>query len=605
MSEKNKYLLIEFYLAAAISVLISALFESALKGYWIFLVLAMTGGFIFSFFAREKFKSTKYIMNTAVIFIFVWLVYRFINSSFLYRDILLIATQGMLLLLVAISFDSYKEKMLFYIYIITFLLLMVFPLSGNRVEATFIFSAALYLICWFLLLKIKFYAVTDYPLSKINFGKSYFFISILVMLVVSGIVLWALLTHIRLGKIAMGGLFPEKELDLETQESMLDHDYFALQDLMQSKITDAVSNIQNTSDKYGALRDLNSLINEMAVTKQVDDAEEGLISLLRSPGPGIEDGHTKEITIVKKYVDKKASFIMKNVQEDMANTLKNNPLDIKDRMQIMGLVNNLRRSNSPAEAQAYAQQLKQAIEDSSFDDATKDQLQKQADQIEEWKDFQLQRNLAQVQSQPVPPPPVGISPVPPEEPPPQQPPAVPPSSVISSPPETQEPQAVAEPYNPLRILLFIIGMIVAWFILFLFIIFLTFYILMQRQKKRLMSLYSNPKDFIIGLYYNLRRLLEIFGLKGTSYLTPLYYLTAAQGKYALDKDIFLRFTVKFEEAKYSFHSLKQEDAQVALDDYNNLLKDVLERYKTRSRLYAYCVSLFYRMPLFMPNTFRH
>ena len=84
-------------------------------------------------------------------------------------------------------------------------------------------------------------------------------------------------------------------------------------------------------------------------------------------------------------------------------------------------------------------------------------------------------------------------------------------------------------------------------------------------------------------------------------MTPLHYAGKVQDKYSIENDIFSKLTVKFEEAKYSLHSISRSDASCALNDYNNFIKAVLARHNKLSLFLRYCTAIFNRKPLFIPN----
>lgn len=136
----------------------------------------------------------------------------------------------------------------------------------------------------------------------------------------------------------------------------------------------------------------------------------------------------------------------------------------------------------------------------------------------------------------------------------------------------------------------ILGMIMASFVL---------YLLIEKKKKELISLYKNPREFIVGLYENVKKILTIFGLRHEKYFAPLFYAELIEKRYAVKNSVFLKFTVKFEEAKYSQHILESSDATFALNDYNNFLNILVSNYNKFSLLFRYCLLLLHTRPLFI------
>lgn len=131
------------------------------------------------------------------------------------------------------------------------------------------------------------------------------------------------------------------------------------------------------------------------------------------------------------------------------------------------------------------------------------------------------------------------------------------------------------------------------------ITFFIFYIMTIRTKKKLISRYKDPEGFIILLYENAKKILDIFGLKDEKTIAPLSYAESIEKKLSVENKVFLKFTSKFEEAKYSQHILQSEDACVALNEYNNLIRILLGRYNKFSLFFRYCLTLLNRKPLFL------
>lgn len=133
----------------------------------------------------------------------------------------------------------------------------------------------------------------------------------------------------------------------------------------------------------------------------------------------------------------------------------------------------------------------------------------------------------------------------------------------------------------------------------LILAFLVLYLLTQRKKKGLISLYKSPREFIIDLYENVKKILTIFGLRYEKHFAPLFYADLVEKRYAVKSNVFLKFTVKFEEAKYSHHILESLDATFALNDYNNFLKILVSNYNKFSLFFRYCLALLHTRPFFI------
>lgn len=148
-------------------------------------------------------------------------------------------------------------------------------------------------------------------------------------------------------------------------------------------------------------------------------------------------------------------------------------------------------------------------------------------------------------------------------------------------------------------IMWVVFKVISLLVLIIIMAFLVLYFLTEKEKNKLISIYRNPREFIISLYENLNNILIIFGLRYEGFLPPLSYAQLVEKRYSIRDNIFLRFTSRFEEAKYSQHILQSNDAHLALDEYNNFLKILFSRQHRSSLLLRHCLALLHRRPLFI------
>jgi len=65
-------------------------------------------------------------------------------------------------------------------------------------------------------------------------------------------------------------------------------DYYEKQERLQKQTTDFILGVESSDSRIKALEHLNNLIKESSLTIEVDRAEDGLISMFNTPGPGLE-----------------------------------------------------------------------------------------------------------------------------------------------------------------------------------------------------------------------------------------------------------------------------------------------------------------------------
>jgi uncharacterized protein YneF (UPF0154 family) len=149
-------------------------------------------------------------------------------------------------------------------------------------------------------------------------------------------------------------------------------------------------------------------------------------------------------------------------------------------------------------------------------------------------------------------------------------------------------------------LIWFIFTIILLLILSIIMIFFILYFLTRKKKNKMKNLLSkNPREFIMQLYVNVRKILPIFGLIHKGLLPPLAYGRLVEERYVIKNNLFLNFTWKFTEAKYSSHNLVFDDAYAALNGYNDFLEILFSRHTKFSLFTKYCLSLLQLTPLFV------
>ncbi|PIP20603.1 MAG: hypothetical protein COX40_03865 [Candidatus Omnitrophica bacterium CG23_combo_of_CG06-09_8_20_14_all_40_11] len=384
MEEKNRYLFLELLFTFFLLEPVIFLSGDILSSYRLYITLGLIGGFSFSWFNRNKQSSlTRIFINLSVLGVFIWIIYSLLNSSLLYREVILTFIKGGIILEVIFSFNSCFPPSLTYIQALSFPLFMCFPVFVKDYNEVHAMLVLIYIICWIAILKIKFYAflkpksekarkfIWHYPL----FLSSAFFLIIV-------FISWLLFSHFRLGKIEEGGFFPKEDKSLE----VLEKEYYDLQDKIQKEVTELIPELKSKEERYEVLTFLDSLIKESPYVMEVEKAELGLIDYLRRPGPGLEKGDTEGITfLIKGYVDKKTLLNLKRIKENIMDILKKQAFNIMERISILRRVNKIQYSNSYQQIREYEKELQKIINKSSVDIKIKRDLEELIGRFKEWK----------------------------------------------------------------------------------------------------------------------------------------------------------------------------------------------------------------------------
>jgi len=593
---KDRYFLIGLILTFTLVFLAAFLVKGALTGFWLYSVFILICGFYFSWSARDsRNQLIRYFITAGALAISIWMMHSILGSTFLYKDIIIICIKGVIFLELILSFSVYLPGHLGYMQALSVPLFMCFPVIMKDYNEISVIAVLGYFICWLATLKLKFYESFKKPVNKITFrGNDPIILSAIIFIICLSISAVFFLRY-PIQQIIKGGFFLGQDLDTQASGDTLEKEYYDLQDRLQQKITELIPEFSSTQDRYSVLGLLSYLVKDPSVVMEVKKAVEGLISRLKTPGLGLEEREGQEaIIILRKFIDKKIALNLWMIAENIMNTLKKAPFHIKERIAIARLVDKIRHSESISEVAQNAKQLPGVIDNSSLEADIQKELQGFARQIKEWKVFGLQHHkmyygTGSPQAQP-----------PQAQPPPEQ-----PNPLLKKehPPLTgkylniQRPSPNFKPAPTIDSLMRII--VKATLLLFLCIpvLFFLLYLLTKKQKDKLLSFYKDPKEFIINLYANLKEVLMIFGPGYNEVMPPLSYAELVQKSYVIKNNLFLRFTAKFEEAKYSQHVLGLKDAHAALGNYNDFLKILFSSYNKFALILRYCLTLLHRRPL--------
>src|SRR3989338_2640017 len=165
MEKKDRYLLLEFCLTFFILFLLISLLGEILSTYRLYLIFGLVFGFCFSWFIRDRYSQVIRFFITASVFgVFVWIIYSVLNSSFFYKDVIMIFIKGVFILEFIFSFNAYEPQLLSYIQALSIPLFMSAPIfiESNYNEVSLSLTLA-YFIIWVAIFKVKFYGFLNPP----------------------------------------------------------------------------------------------------------------------------------------------------------------------------------------------------------------------------------------------------------------------------------------------------------------------------------------------------------------------------------------------------------------------------------------------------------
>ncbi|KPK97720.1 MAG: hypothetical protein AMJ95_07395 [Omnitrophica WOR_2 bacterium SM23_72] len=681
MTDLDQNRLIEMVLTFVLMFLATALFgEASLDPYRLLLIAGLIGGFSFAWFMREKEQpATKYFLTIGAFSVLVWFIVSVANSTFLYRDVILICIKGLIFVEVILSFDIH---LLPYMQLLCIPLYMCFPFFfRGQMESLLILIVFFSILDWFILLKMQLYNFLKVPLKRVWSRRYISILSLAALLLLSLSLGWILYYGLRLDSMKKGGLFLVEEIDLKGTSSQTEQTLFDLQDKLIKEMSEEIAEKPALQDKYSMMNLLDVIVKKTEDAKQVKKAATGLVSHLKMEGPGIKlKAERPTLATLKEYVNSVIRHQLNKTEQEMRQNLQKTPLDIKRSMATSALVRKMNKSSTTEQVAKYEKELQKTIQNARANTKLKEERMKLVRKMREWKSFELSKwDQVAVPLQKVPPPPEPLTPeqkeliakaealktTPPPQPltpeqkeliakaealkttPPPQP-LTPEQQELTAQAEALKEMVTPEPLTPeqqlamqkeleeklelqpknleeefrrsrrvlgikvkeqrliliLRLIwkLYILLLLLLLILIVLFIWFLVLYFRTQKRKREIMALYySRPNEFIIHLDENIKGVLAIFGLPYKKNTPPLHYADFVEEKCLIENKIFKRFAIKFEEAKYSRHMLKSEDALTALYGYNGLLKTLFSGCSKSVLAVRYILGLMQVRPFLMPD----
>ncbi|MGD0336436.1 MAG: hypothetical protein ABSB18_04975 [Candidatus Omnitrophota bacterium] len=594
---QQRYFGIEILVTYCMFLFAGILLANELTGSLLYFLIAMAAGFLFSWHAKARsFPYFSLVVGFGVAAVIIWSLVELYNSDFGYQETLITEMRGVFLLSAIFSFGSFKEKFLSFLQILSLMLVMCSPIFIKAYDLSQYLAIFCYISCWVLFLKLKFCQKFQMPVEREMLKDYHPFIVVIAGLLVTVFFFLGFSGKQEIG----GGLFYAK--DHPPLLSDLEKKYSQLQDKVLRMVPDSLIKTGYNQDISSAPLFLNNLVKDPGLIKEVARAEVGLVSLLRNAGLGIEENQDKEMMeLIKEFVDTKAELNFQKIKKDIQRKLREGLLfNIKQRYSAQGAMNKMENSKSVEEVKGEARKLNKIIGDSNFGPEQETQLKKMAEELKLWRIFRLHREEVYLSAKEELRYPEAVSESQAKQEEAQVPKAVPPENIT---PPPQPPQPETPPVLPPRKPIFNLTIILLLFFFLLsvlLVILMILYIMTEQRKSRILSLYeANSAAFIISLYLNMKDILAILGARCKNTVTPLKFAGVVEDKYHLKESPFSRFSLKFEEAKYSQHPFEKKDSQAVLQEYNNIIKDIFNSQGVLSVFYAYCTALVRRKPIFI------
>lgn len=367
MTQKDKYLFTE--LSLTFLLLITAVFLLKPAVFWQYQLLLVGGlvvGFAFGWHNRKgAFEGIKYFADVAILITLVWIGYRIFKSAFLYKEVIAILIQGVIILEIIYSFNFGVPGKAAFLRILSLFIFMAFPIFAIAYSIPL---AIVYLLVWLAIMRSQFSGFIQ-TIQEKGSPRYYSPVVSLVCFLIAMLLAWFISSNVYLGRIKSGFLLDEDLQDTGSEaggkESNQADKFYSLQDDLQNKITSLALKLDSYGEKRQFIYLFSGLVKDTVRTMEVDKAEIGLIDILKRPGAGL-DGTGEVMTLIKKYLNEKNSLNLQKNKENIMDILRNYPLGIIDKVRIINLANKVQQANSYQKLQENSQALQKAIQSASL-----------------------------------------------------------------------------------------------------------------------------------------------------------------------------------------------------------------------------------------------
>lgn len=392
MTEKDKYLFSELGLTCLL--LITAVFLLKPAVFWqyqLFLIGGSLIGFAFGWYNRKGvFEGTKYFIDAAILIIVAWIGYRIFKSTFLYKEIIAILIQGVIVMEIIFSFNFSAPGKTAYIQVLSILIFMASPVFASAYSIPL---AIVYLLAWLAILRFQFAGFLQ-PLKEKGPRRYYSPATSLVCFLAALILAWFISSNVYLGRIKRGMLFLDEDLQGMgsggSEDSNQADKFYGLQDDLLNKIIDFGLKLDSYENRRQFIYLSSELVKETIEMMDADKAEVGLSDILKRESPGLEDV-AQAITVIKEYLDKKNSWNLQKNKEDIMDMLRKHPLGIIDKIKIISLANKVQQANSYRQLQENSMALKEAIRNAPLSKDARKDFSALARSLSSLKAFELYR----------------------------------------------------------------------------------------------------------------------------------------------------------------------------------------------------------------------
>lgn len=386
MEQNFKLDLWERLLTLAQVILVAILFSDELKAWPLALSVLIACGILLArrwFFLPEARKKVLLGLCYALSFFSIFWVFlsffRFANKG--YFEVIILMVSGAFFLLLAMSWVSFKKEALSYIQAILLFLILAFFIFVVRFTSFLWLCLIAYALCGILILKIKLYNNSDTPSGIIVEWHRIILIHFLwfAIVILGGVFLFSLfsLPQFKKGEIFL--VEPHRRFKLRPWDK--DDDRLLRQ--TQNRLSAFILNLAKLDQRREGVFFLSNFLKDIPDALEMEQAQTGLFSLFKEPGPGLLPNELEEaITIADKYFLRKAQYQMFTLERKILKATSRSRFGVKS--QLGFLVEELISSRYFPQILRIKDEILFRIEKAKYPPALKEKLYQSVSDLFNW-----------------------------------------------------------------------------------------------------------------------------------------------------------------------------------------------------------------------------
>lgn len=391
MERNDKLFMAGIALTALLVAIPTVLLKAELAGFELLLFAGWACGFAFSwFFWRARESRMHHVLSAlGVVAIAVWMGWAIANSSFGYKEVVLICLKGVLLLTAVLAFFV---PSLPYLVSIQYLSLPVFlgqALYSSYAGAAggFISGTVLYLIVWMMVIRLRLVCMTDGRGSQ-QFAGPVSVIVLAVFFTSSFGSAHYVVKHFAGPKVRYDGILLDEKRD---DSGCSEEEYYGKLDQFQKDLVKYIPDLKSKEERQKVLLYLATLTKEAAGSLATSKAEGGIRAAVSDPREGIvqDDVRRRLREELMSFIDTKISYQQAKGKTELLAEVKQGQCDLKTRFKLLKGLQSMSAARERTKIAEKERALNAEVEKMSGTGAQKTRLTQAVGRVSQWKMFEL------------------------------------------------------------------------------------------------------------------------------------------------------------------------------------------------------------------------